>query len=126
MDSDPVVNALDATEVGVAVKFAKVPPTAATATIATAPSERRIFVNVVFLNMRVPFWGDWTRRASERAGWVQAPAAYEFSRSGRLSDAVVFSRHLASDPRGRRQGPGQSKTWPSRATAVDLTVEPPS
>ena len=83
MDSDPVVNALDATEVGVAVKFAKVPPTAATATIATAPSERRIFVNVVFLNMRVPFWGEWTRRASERAGWVQAPAAYEFSRSDR-------------------------------------------
>jgi hypothetical protein len=32
--NDPVANALDATEVGVAVKFAKVPPAAATVTAA--------------------------------------------------------------------------------------------
>jgi len=81
IESEPAANALEAIEVGVAVKFAKVPPTAATATTATVASERRIFVNVRFLNMRVPFLGEWTRTASEPPGWVQGPPGYEFSRS---------------------------------------------
>jgi hypothetical protein len=89
--NDPVANALDATEVGVAVKFAKVPPTAATVTAATAAAERRIFVNVLFFNMHVPFWEEWTRRASEPAEWVQGISAYEFRRSAGSGRAPSFS-----------------------------------
>jgi hypothetical protein len=57
--SEPEANALDAIVVGVAVKFAKVPPTAATATTATAARLRRSFESGRFLNMvRVsPFSG---------------------------------------------------------------------
>jgi hypothetical protein len=49
--SEPEANALDAIVVGVAVKFAKVPPTAATAATATAARLRRIFVSGRFLSM---------------------------------------------------------------------------
>jgi hypothetical protein len=42
---------LDAIVVGVAVKLAKVPPTAATAATATAARLRRIFVSGRFLSM---------------------------------------------------------------------------
>src|SRR5439155_10245624 len=68
IESEPAANAFEAIEVGVAVKFAKVPPTAATATSATAASERRVFLNMPSLNMRVPFVGEWTRNSSERPG----------------------------------------------------------
>jgi hypothetical protein len=49
--SEPEAKALDAIVVGVAVKFAKVPPTAATAATATAARLRRIFVSGRFLSM---------------------------------------------------------------------------
>jgi hypothetical protein len=49
--SEPEANALDEIVVGVAVKFAKVPPTAATATTEIAARVRRIFVRGRFLNM---------------------------------------------------------------------------
>src|SRR5947208_17008109 len=74
--SEPAANALEAIEVGVAVKFAKVPPTAATATTATAASERRVFLNMRSLNIACPLLGEWTRRASDRPEWVQGPGAY--------------------------------------------------
>ena len=49
--SVPDAKALDAIVVGVAVKLAKVPPTAATATTATAARLRRIFVSGRCLNI---------------------------------------------------------------------------
>jgi hypothetical protein len=49
--SEPEANALDEIVVGVAVKLAKVPPTAATATTAIAARLRRIFVSGRFLLM---------------------------------------------------------------------------
>src|SRR5881628_2395427 len=49
--SVPEANAFDAIVVGLAVKLAKVPPTAATATSARAARLRRIFVSGRFLNM---------------------------------------------------------------------------
>src|SRR2546423_7654851 len=49
--SEPEANALDAIDVGVAVKLAKVPPTAATATTEMAARVRRIFVSGRFLLM---------------------------------------------------------------------------
>jgi hypothetical protein len=49
--SEPEANALDEIVVGVAVKLAKVPPTVATATAATAAMLRRIFVSGRFLLM---------------------------------------------------------------------------
>jgi hypothetical protein len=57
--SEPEAKALDAIVVGVAVKLAKVPPTAATATTETAARLRRIFDSGRFLNIvRVsPFTG---------------------------------------------------------------------
>src|SRR5262249_40622096 len=76
--NDLAANRWAATEAGAVVKSPKAPPTAATVTAATAAAERRIFVNVLFFNMYVPFWGEWTRRASERAEWVQGISAYEF------------------------------------------------
>jgi len=48
---EPEANALDAIVVGVAVKFAKVPPTAAIATTPTAATLRRIFESGRFLIM---------------------------------------------------------------------------
>ena len=55
--SEPVANALDEIDVGVAVKFAKVPPTAPTETIATAAALSRSFWKVSFLSIlrAVPF-----------------------------------------------------------------------
>src|SRR5204863_6945695 len=49
--SEPEANALDEIVVGVAVKLAKVPPTAATATTEIAARLRRIFVSGRFLLM---------------------------------------------------------------------------
>jgi hypothetical protein len=47
--SEPEANALDEIVVGVAVKFAKVPPTVATAATEIAARLRRIFVSGRFL-----------------------------------------------------------------------------
>jgi hypothetical protein len=51
--SEPEANALDEIVVGVAVKLAKVPPTAATAAIEITARLRRIFVSGRFLSMYV-------------------------------------------------------------------------
>jgi hypothetical protein len=57
--SEPDANALDAIDVGVAVKLAKVPPTAAIVMTETAARVRRIFDSGRFLSiLRVsPFGG---------------------------------------------------------------------
>src|ERR1700756_5909278 len=68
--SEPEANALDVIDVGVAVKLAKVPPTAATATTDTAARLRRIFLTGRCLDMvRVSPFGGLTRRSSERPAW---------------------------------------------------------
>jgi hypothetical protein len=51
IESEPEANALEAIEVGVAVKLAKVPQTAATATTETAARLRRIFDSGRFLSI---------------------------------------------------------------------------
>jgi hypothetical protein len=51
IESVPEAKALDAIAVGVAVKFAKVPPTAATAITETAAKLRRIFDRGRFLSI---------------------------------------------------------------------------
>jgi hypothetical protein len=57
--SEPEAKALDAIVVGVAVKLAKVPPTAATVTTETAARLRRIFESGSFLSIvrASPFLG---------------------------------------------------------------------
>jgi len=73
MDIVPVVNALLEIVVGVAVKFAYVPPTATTPTAATDASERRIFVFSVriacpFLRKFVLTGQAWARRGKPPGG----------------------------------------------------------
>src|SRR5205807_8314690 len=82
--SEPEANAFDAIVVGVAVKFAKVPPTAATATTATAARLRRIFVSGRFLIMvRVSPFSPLTRSPSEPPAWTRGLIRDESRMNGR-------------------------------------------
>src|SRR5919198_5321136 len=68
--SEPEAKALDAIVVGVAVKLAKVPPTAATVTTDTAASVRRIFESGSFLSIvrASPFTGFSVRHLHRKPG----------------------------------------------------------
>src|ERR1700704_5517733 len=70
IESVPDAKAFDAIVVGVAVKLAKVPPTAATAITETAARLRRIFDSGRFLSIvRVSPFGLMTRSPSARPEW---------------------------------------------------------
>src|SRR5512133_472330 len=76
IESVPEAKALDAIAVGDAVKFAKVPPTAATASTETAARLRRIFDSGRFLSIeRVSPFGlvDTLTIGSLRMGWGAKP-----------------------------------------------------
>jgi hypothetical protein len=79
--SVPEAKALEAIAVGVAVKFAKVPPTAATAMTEMAAKLRRIFDSGRFLSMvRVIPFGWLTRSPSAPLEWGRGLRRNEFSR----------------------------------------------
>src|SRR5204862_1835580 len=81
--SEPEANALDEIVVGVAVKLAKVPPTAATATTEIAARLRRIFVSGRFLLMvRVSPFSPLTRTPSGPHAWRRGAAGDESRMSG--------------------------------------------
>src|SRR5919197_529564 len=94
--SEPEAKALDAIVVGVAVKLAKVPPTAATVTTETAARLRRIFESGSFLSIvrAGPFTG-LTRTASARPEWGRGLLEDE---SGKSEDRLNrrFSRLRAA------------------------------
>jgi hypothetical protein len=78
MVSEPEANALDEIVVGVAVKLAKVPPTAPTAITQTAARLRRSFDNGRDLNMRVHFLSWVTRSPSNAPEWRRVVIRNEF------------------------------------------------
>src|SRR2546430_3260017 len=87
--SEPEAKALDAIVVGVAVKLAKVPPTAATVTTETAARLRKIFDSGRFLSIvrASPFW--LTRKASTAPECARGPTQDESGRNANPSDASV-------------------------------------
>src|SRR3954466_8490126 len=81
--SEPEANALDEIVVGVAVKLAKVPPTAATATTEIAARLRWIFGSGRFLPMvRVRPCSPLTRTPSGPHAWRRGAARDESRMSG--------------------------------------------
>src|SRR5919201_1915420 len=119
IDSEPDANALEAIVVGVAVKLAKVPPTAATVTTETAAKVSRIFVRGRFLSIvRVsPF--EWlTRRASDPPEWVRGPVRNEFGRSLDRAKAALSRGTGTAASRGTCAGRARALSHGSRLATL--------
>src|SRR4051812_27885880 len=116
MVSEPEANALDAIVVGVALKFAKVPPTVATAATARAARLRRIFVSGRFLSMvRVSPFSPLTRSPSEPSAWRRGLPRNESRMSGWLLGLAPATEH---EPAQREPEPEVPTAKPPTARAL--------